>query len=83
MASDFGNEGTTEIWPENLRTFEVFEAMCRQWRMGPGGPTGLDYNVLPMIWRLYRVKPKDQRALFDDVRVMESAALGAMARGRE
>lgn len=51
--------------------------------MGPSGAIGLDYNVLPMMWRLYRVKPKDQRALFDDVRVMESAALGAMARGVE
>lgn len=47
-----------------------------QWRASAGGVIGLDYSVLEWLLRLYEVK--DQRALLEDLQVMEGAALSAM-----
>jgi hypothetical protein len=44
-----------------------------------GGATGLDYNVIPVTLRLMRVPRADWPDMFDDLRVMESAALSAMS----
>ena len=52
--------------------------MSTQWRVGPGGACGLDYNVLPEIWRRTKT-PIDQRDdIFNSLRVLEDAALSAM-----
>lgn len=50
-----------------------------QWRIGVGGALGLDYNVLAWLFRLYKVK--DQRALLEDLQVMEAAAVGKLNEG--
>lgn len=47
------------------------------------GPTGLDYNVLPEIWKRLGVKKKDRDQVFADLQEMERAALSVMARQRE
>lgn len=57
---------------------KVFAAMGTQWRTGMAGPTGLDYGVLPNVFRLTAVARKDQPDVFDDLRVMEGAALKHM-----
>jgi len=49
-----------------------------QWRIGMNGPTGLDYNVLFRLMDEAKMSPEDWRSTFDDVRVMESAALESM-----
>lgn len=49
--------------------------MGTQWRMGFNGPVGLDYNVLPMMIKQLGVPKKERRRVFDDVMVMERAAL--------
>lgn len=73
----------TEIWPENIVAFSVFSAMQTQWRIGMGGPTGLDYGVLPAVMDLSEVAMSDRAELFDSIRVMESEALKVFSENRD
>jgi uncharacterized membrane protein YbjE (DUF340 family) len=52
--------------------------MSTQWRVGMSGATGLDYNALPVVMRLSGVASADRAGVFEDVRTLESAALGCM-----
>ena len=73
----FGSEDwdadVIEIWPENMESVQFFVRLSTQWRHGMSGPTGLDYaSVLALL----RTQPRERRdELFDDVQVMEQAAL--------
>jgi hypothetical protein len=60
------------VWPDNWAAVKVFDAMATQWRWGPSGPTGLDYSALPFVMATCG---NGQAGLFDDVRVMELAAM--------
>jgi len=55
--------------------------MMTQWRFGAAGPTGLDYTALPIVMDMRQVEKTAWSEIFDDVRIMERAALKAM-RGR-
>lgn len=74
---DYANE-RIEIWPENQQAINLFISISTQWRVGAGGPTGLDYNVL--FTRMARMDLSDERheQLFDDIRVIESEALAIL-----
>jgi hypothetical protein len=74
LPEDYANE-RIEIWPENQQAINLFTSISTQWRVGAGGPTGLDYNVL--FTRMARMDLSDERheQLFDDIRVIESEAL--------
>ena len=52
--------------------------MGTQWRVSPGGPTGLDYGVLPTVLRLHDIPRSEWREMFDELRIMEDAALAKM-----
>jgi hypothetical protein len=67
-----------QLWPENYLSFQVFQSIKTQWRIGMNGATGLDYNVLSEMWRRFKVLPKDRDYLFFDIQVMENAALSQM-----
>jgi hypothetical protein len=67
-----------EVWPENWPAFELFAYMQTQWRMGMGGPTGLDYNVLLHKMDRMRLSSADYEQMEADVQVMEHAALAEM-----
>lgn len=67
-----------ELWPDNLYAANVFIAMSTQWRTGMSGATGLDYNAMPMVMKMGRIPAKEWPAVFEDVRVMEDAALVTM-----
>ena len=69
-----------EIWPDNLSTVNAFIAMNTQWRVGMAGATGLDYNVLPTVFRLNRVPRGEWQDVFEGIRTMESAALEEMSK---
>lgn len=73
--SDFDDEPPEEIpFSEDMQqSFDCFQAMSTQWRIGMNGPTGLDYNVLPMLFRIYKID--DEETALNDVRVMETLAL--------
>lgn len=66
-----------------MPAFIVFQSMSTQWRMGMNGPTGLDYNVLPELWRRMEIKKRERNQVFADLQEMERAALSVMARQRE
>jgi hypothetical protein len=66
--------GLFEVWPENWEVWAFFiEHMQTQWRVGTAGPVGIDYNVLPWIFRLQEVK--DEKALFEGLKTIETAIL--------
>lgn len=67
-----------EIWPENMPAINLFNTLSTQWIVGAGGATGLNY--IPLFSRMDRMKLSDQdyEWMFDDIRVIESAALTAM-----
>ena len=67
-----------EIWPENFQSYMVFSAMSTQWRTGFNGVTGLDYNVLPEIWRRLKIPFQDRDYIFKDIMIMENKALEIM-----
>ena len=67
------------VLPANWRTVMMFERMETQWRSGPGGAIGLDYSVLlgsDGLFSLYGVRHR--RAMLEDLRIMEVAALNKM-----
>ena len=70
--------GEFEIWPENWDAVVMFLRVQTQWRTSAGGAIGLDYSVLAWLFSMYSVE--DQRALLEDLQVMEGAALAAMNR---
>ena len=72
-------QGDVEVWQENWLPFLVFKDMTRQWRVGMGGPTGLDYSALPFVFDLHEVKKKKRQEVFAALRVMEDEALSVMA----
>lgn len=48
--------------------------MSTQWRYAQSGViTGLDYNVFPMLAKLYKIE--DEEIAFEDIRVLERATL--------
>lgn len=69
-----------EVWPENEKPLEVFMFMGTQWRMGAAGPTGLDYNVLPLAFEVCGVGKKWRADVTQAVRVLEGEALSIIHR---
>ena len=48
-----------------------------------GGPTGLDYTALyPLLGRVAKDDPAEWQDLFEDIQVMEGAALKQMSENR-
>ncbi len=77
MPEDYAS-ACIEIWPDNELTVEVFQMLDTQWRSGMGGPTGLDYGALPVIYDTLEIAPHERRGLFAGLRVMEREALDAI-----
>ena len=75
---DFEADYTAEVWPDNEQSIDVFVAMSTQWAHGFAGPTGLKYEALAEIWKRLRIPVKRRDAIFEDLRVMELAALKEM-----
>lgn len=75
---DFAADDNVGIWPENWDAFNLFTQVMTQWRAGPGGAYGMDYNVL--FHELDRMNLESERydELFGEIRVMEFAALEEM-----
>lgn len=52
---------------------EMFLRCQTQWRTTMSGVLGLDYSAVAWLFMMYEVK--DQRALLEDLQVMEAAAM--------
>ncbi len=68
-----------EIWPQNWPAFLLFTSLQTQWNVGMGGRTGLRYEALYPLLDRQAEDPGKWQQLFDDVRVMEYAALKQMS----
>lgn len=77
------DDTAAEVWPDNVAAVNVFIAMDTQWRTGFGGATGLDYNVLPSVFRLAGIPRKEWPDTFECVRVMEAEAMKVMGESRD
>jgi hypothetical protein len=60
----------------------VFLSLGTQWRMGPAGPTGLDYPAMESLLRLHDVEKRLRRDIVESVRIMEAEALKVMREDR-
>jgi hypothetical protein len=67
-----------EVWEENWPAVEMFMRVQTQWRTTMNGVLGLDYAALAWLFMMYEVQ--DQRALLEDLQVMEVAVLDAFAK---
>ena len=65
------------LWPENVRSWNLFQATDTQWTMGPNSAIGLNYSGVEVVMRKYRVKRCDELQVFRDIQVMERATLAA------
>lgn len=72
-----------EVWPDNQLAVNVFVDMMTQWRSAGFGATGLDYSALPIVLRMNGVAEDQESSVFQDVRVMEDAALNIMLQQRD
>jgi hypothetical protein len=72
---------TTWVWPQHWDTVALIIAMRTQWRTGMAGPTGLDYNVLPLVAKKHRISLTRKR--FAQLQVIETEMLNCMRADRE
>lgn len=60
-----------DVWP----SVGLFRDMNTQWRVGPGGVVGLDYNALDAVMKFRGIADDEISQRFDDIQIMESAAI--------
>lgn len=77
MAEDFECEAV-EVWPENHRAYLLFASLQTQWRVSPGGASGLDFLVAYNRMERMGLTPYEFNELDQDIQAMELAALSAM-----
>lgn len=78
MLAEAAASEVIEVWPDNWRAWMLFTSLNTQWNVGMGGRTGLRYESLyPLLDRM-GLTDDEWRGYFDDVQVMERAALAAM-----
>lgn len=80
---DYAHEQVS-VWPDNYQAVSTFIELQTQWRVGGmGSATGLDYVAALAVIRELDLEKDEARELFQDIRVMEAAALEQMAEDRE
>jgi len=65
------------LWPENVSSWNLFQAVSTQWMVGMGGATGLSYPGVEAVMRKARVKRRDEERVFYEIQCMERATLSA------
>jgi hypothetical protein len=65
------------LWPENVSSWNLFQAMSTQWMVGMAGATGLSYPGVEVVMRKFRVKRCDEERIFHEIQCMERATLSA------
>jgi hypothetical protein len=70
---------SVEIWPDNVRAYNLFYGLRRQWNIAPmGGPIGLNFLVAYNRMDRMGLTTEEYNQLDEDLQVMEDAALQAM-----
>ncbi|MET0332549.1 MAG: DUF1799 domain-containing protein [Dyella sp.] len=68
-------EPLVEIWPESWPAFDLYTQISTQWRVGYGGPTGLDYTVVYHELDRRNLDRETYDEMLAALRVIERAAL--------
>ncbi|CAG23149.1 DUF1799 domain-containing protein [Photobacterium profundum] len=63
------------VWPENWPVVQLFNRMATQWRCGPQGVVGLDYNTIFTWMALEGWDIEVKRDVFTGLRVIEKRVL--------
>jgi hypothetical protein len=63
------------LWPDNQVAWQCWCAAQTQWRIGLGGPTGLDYAGVQALLELSGVRKATRPEIFACLVGMERAAL--------
>lgn len=66
------------VWFDCWDSVQMFSALSTQWRTGPGGPVGLDYNVLFTLAERRQIVGDAFDQLLSDIQVLERAAMATM-----
>lgn len=70
---------SVEIWPANVRAYNLFYGLRKQWNIAPmGGPIGLNFLVAYNRMDRMGLTTEEYNQLDEDLQVMEDAALEAM-----
>ena len=77
LPEDFADQ-VCIVFPDCWQSVRVMQAMRGQWRVGPGGPFALDYNVLPEIWKRCNIPKGLRDQVFRDLDIMQSEALNVI-----
>lgn len=67
-----------EVWPENWEAYLLFDRIRTQWRVGAGGATGLDYNVLFHVMEKRKLEAEEWDEMLLCIQAIEEGALAAM-----
>ena len=81
-ADEESDDDVCIIWPENEQTWQVFCALGHCWRSDTmsGQCLGLDRPAIESTLRLMQIKRKKHQRIFEDLLVMEDAALEILNR---
>lgn len=71
-------EPHVDLWPENESALQLFTRNCTQWRVGMGGPIGLDYGVIFHELDRAGIAGDDFDEMMASIRIIESTALEAI-----
>lgn len=69
-------DDTPRLRPENEAAWAAFMWVQTQWRVGFGGPVGLDYTACKVVLKAVGVRFK---TVIEDLQVIEHACLAAWA----
>lgn len=73
-------EPEVEVWEENWPAIQLFMRYRTQWRMGMGGPVGLDYAVILHDLGRRGLSQSEHDDLMGKLQVIEDAALSQIHR---
>lgn len=73
MLAGLAAEEEFELWEENVDAVGAFLKVQTQWRSGPAGITGLDYNGVLAAFTLLGIAHTPE--LFGKIQIMERAVL--------
>lgn len=77
------SEGSFYLWPENLRTWQLWLAIQTQWVCSMSGHTGLAYAGVMVVIGHHIKNRRRQKQTFMELQAMERAALEAWQLERE
>jgi len=71
------------LWPDNVITWNLFQAVSTQWIVGAAGAVGLNYPGVEMVMRNWRISRNDAQRVFSEIQAMERATLIAWSESRK